>query len=146
MAAVPVPDVEGGVGSCAGISDPLDMSLVVFAVVLACLFALFTGAMLADQIMAVVSNTTQVGEGRRREEGILGRHTAVGLKPRPHSPCAALLLQIDRMKAGHGGGAAAASGTQPPRHPADDPRLTVWHNLSEVFGGYAARDGIQLSW
>lgn len=102
----------GGVDSCDGVSGAGDTTLVVIAIVLACLFALFTGAMLADQITAVVTNTTQ----------------------------------IDRLKERHGRGGGADGHAPPPPHPADDPRLAVWHNLSEVFGGNAARDGVQLSW
>lgn len=98
--------------SCEGVSSAGDTTLVIIAVVLACLFALFTGAMLTDQVTAVVTNTTQ----------------------------------IDRLKERHGRGGADAHAPLPPPHPADDPRLAVWHNLSEVFGGNAARDGVQLSW
>lgn len=117
-------------GPCAGISGPGEMVLVVIALVLACLFALFTGAMLADQVTSVASNTTQAS--RRR-------HAALP----PRCLCVLSPLQIDRLKAGRGGG-GSEDAHRP--HASDDPRLEVWHNLSEVFGGDAARDGVQLSW
>ena len=52
---------DGG-GRCDGVSGSGDMVMVVIALVLACLFALFTGAMLADQLTSVLTNMTQVCE------------------------------------------------------------------------------------
>jgi hypothetical protein len=48
--------------------------------------------------------------------------------------------QIDRMKGGHGDDAAGGGAGEV------DDRRRVWHNLSEVFGGDAAHEGIRLSW
>jgi palmitoyltransferase len=47
--------------------------------------------------------------------------------------------QIDRMK-GPGHGPASAADQEV------DDRKRVWHNLSEVFGGDAAREGVRLAW
>ena len=49
--------------------------------------------------------------------------------------------QIDRMKSGDDdGGDGGGGGAR------DEARLRLWHNLSEVCGGDAARDGPRLAW
>jgi len=50
--------------------------------------------------------------------------------------------QIDRMKSDDDAGAAAAGGGSS----GSSSNLRLWHNLSEVCGGDAAREGFRLTW